>query len=277
MHLPSPPVIALLTDFGLRDPYVGIMKGVIASISPQANVIDITHAVIPQNIRHGALLLAASSPWFAEGTIFVAVVDPGVGSSRRPIALETDRGTFIAPDNGVLSIVMRQHAPVSCHHITNPEVMLPSPGATFHGRDIFSPAAAHLAAGRTIGELGPKIDPGSCTRTGFPEPHIGRQGSHIRGEVLYSDIYGNLVTSIECSLIEGHPEQWQVEAGTQVLQNIRRTYSDVAEGEPLAYCGSSGYLEIAVRNGSAAAQLDLDAGDAVTLLRREGGMNSPGH
>ncbi|ARM31443.1 S-adenosyl-l-methionine hydroxide adenosyltransferase family protein [Prosthecochloris sp. HL-130-GSB] len=261
------PYIAMLTDFGLQDPYVGIMKGVIASIAPYARVIDLTHAVHPQNIVHGSLLLGASARWFPAGTIFVAVVDPGVGSSRRPIAMETRQGIFIAPDNGLLTQIMLQQECLSCHQITNPDAMLPSPGATFHGRDVFSPAAAHLAAGAPLHFLGPEIDLQSFARIDIPSAEVGENGQVIDGEVLYTDIYGNLITSVPCGLCAGKGNGWQIVAGQTCIEGIHRTYTDAGEGEPVAYCGSSGYLEIAVRNGNAALTLGLSDGQRITVRR----------
>ena len=262
-------VIALLTDFGLQDTYVGIMKGVIASIAPQASVIDLTHSVAPQHIRHGALLLGSSSEWFPEGTVFVAVVDPGVGTSRRPIAVETDRAVFIAPDNGLLSIVLTQQCVRSCTVITRPQFMLPNPGATFHGRDLFSPAAAHVASGASPQELGTPVSTDSCVILDFPAPSTGDGGTTWDGEVLYSDIYGNLITSLKTSLTGSDlmPGEWSVRAGDHLIAEIQRTYGDVSEGATVAYTGSTGLLEIAIRNGNAARTLGLQEGDRVSLVR----------
>lgn len=260
------PLIALMTDFGLQDPYVGIMKGVIAGISPRTPVIDLTHCISAQNILQGALLLGSSSPYFPDGTIFAAIVDPGVGTGRKAIALVTESQVFVAPDNGLLSSVMKKQKIRACYTITNPSCMLPGQSATFHGRDIFSPAAAHLANGLEPAMLGSALDPEECKRIEIPENSTRDGGSSWEGVVLYSDVYGNLITSFTGNMITEEKQALGIRTKNNRILPIHRTYGDVAEGEALAYTGSSGFIEIAIRNGNASQSLELLPGDRVMLL-----------
>jgi len=260
------PLIVLMTDFGLQDPYAGIMKGVIAGISPHTTVIDLTHGISAQNILHGALLLGSSAPYFPDGTIFTAVVDPGVGTARNAIALVTEKQVFIAPDNGLLSAVMTTENIKGCFAITNPSFMLAGKSATFHGRDVFSPAAAHLANGVEPSRLGKAVNPDSCICIDFPENSPCDSGSSWEGTVLYADVYGNLITSFTGDMITGKENTAGIRTENGNILSVCRTYADVAQGVALAYTGSSGYLEIAIRNGNALRMLGLEAGDRITLL-----------
>ena len=264
------PLIVLMTDFGLQDPYVGIMKGVIAGISPHTTVIDLTHCIPAQNIMQGALLLGSSASYFPDGTIFAAIVDPGVGTERNAIALVTEKQVFIAPDNGLLSVVMKKQKIQACHTITNPSCMLPDQSTTFHGRDIFSPAAAHLANGLEPAMLGSTINPEECERVELPENSTRDGGSSWEGIILYSDVYGNLVTSFTGDMITEEKHATEINTEKGLILPIHRTYGDVGEGEALAYIGSSGFVEIAVRNGNASQSLKLQPGDRVMLLHASG-------
>ncbi len=261
----EPPVIVLLTDFGLQDPYVGIMKGVISSIAPHAPIIDLTHGITPQDIRHGAIVLASSYRWFPRGTVFLSVVDPGVGTARQAILLETSSGFFIAPDNGLLTPILEEADIRSCHAITNPDMMLPDLSQTFHGRDLFAPAAAHIASGTAPAKAGPQIKPNTCKKLLFPVNSENRQEGEWYGEILYSDIYGNLVTSFPNNLPRDDKGSWLLGTGRSGNIELRRTYGDVTPGEPVAYRGSAGYLELAIRNGSAASVFQARSGDRVIL------------
>jgi S-adenosyl-L-methionine hydrolase (adenosine-forming) len=243
-------VIGLLTDFGLQDHYVGVMKAVIAGIAPAASTIDISHDVPPQSVLAGQLLLRASVPYFPAGSVFLAVVDPGVGTSRRPMALRSGSWTFVGPDNGLFTPWLDGQAV----EITATEFRLPSVSSTFHGRDIFAPAAAHLTLGIELARLGPSlVDP---VRLAAPEPEVRPDGT-IESEIVYVDRFGNLITNIV------GPGGGTLAIDGRVLM-VREAYGSAAPGESLAVAGSDGYLELAVRDGSAAAVLGYKAGDRVT-------------
>jgi S-adenosyl-L-methionine hydrolase (adenosine-forming) len=261
MRAQFPPVIVLMTDFGITDTYVGQMKGVILSIAPTARIIDLTHAVTPQNIAHGAFLLEKSANFFPEGSIFVSVVDPGVGTSRNAIAIETERAIFLAPDNGLLTSILQTRKIKECVTITESRFLLPQRSSTFHGRDVFSPAAAHLASGTPILELGKQIDPATCTRVPIPVGHTSDNGKSWEGSIIYTDHFGNLVTSLDDQLFD-HSKQWLVSAGNHQFK-VFGTYGDAADQQPLAYTGSFGMIEIAIRNGNARETLGLKDGDPV--------------
>ncbi|NTW82725.1 MAG: SAM-dependent chlorinase/fluorinase [Chlorobiaceae bacterium] len=260
-------VIVLMTDFGLNDPWVGQMKGVILSLCPSARIVDLTHAIEPQNIVHGAFMLGKSCRYFPEKTIFVSVVDPGVGTSRRPIALETSRHIFIGPDNGLFTPVLEQEEIMCCMHITENRFMLPKQSSTFQGRDLFSPVAAHLTSGISLKETGVEIDPCDCIRIDMPACKSPDNGRSWEGSIIYADHFGNLITSLDSDLI-GNPEQWLVIADNVDPLPISVTYCCVENKKPLAYAGSSGMIEIAVRNGNAAGSLNLANGDKVRLARK---------
>ena len=264
MHASHHPVIVLMTDFGLSDTYVGQMKGVILSLAPSAQIIDLTHAITPQNIAQGAFLLGKSAPFFPEEAIFVAVVDPGVGTSRRAIAVECGKQTFLAPDNGLLTALFQTGEVSRSVTITNERYLIPTRSSTFHGRDVFSPAAAHLASGVMLQELGPNIDPSACTRIPLPGCQSTDNGASWEGTIICTDHFGNLVTSLNSEILD-RSKEWVISAGTQRLP-VCNTYGDVANQQALAYTGSSGMIEIAVRNGNAAQVLKLKDGDLVRAL-----------
>jgi S-adenosyl-L-methionine hydrolase (adenosine-forming) len=255
MQTGTPPVIVLMTDFGLADTYIGQMKGVILSIAPSAQIIDLTHAITAQNIAQGAFHLGKSAPFFPDGTIFVAVVDPGVGTSRQAIAIECGKQTFLAPDNGLLTPLFQTGKVTCCVTITNERSMLPARSSTFHGRDIFSPAAAHLASGVALRELGPEIELAECTRISMPGCESRDNGASWSGKIIYADHFGNLITSLEAKVLD-RSKQWLISAGKHQFP-MCRTYGEVADQQPLAYTGSSGMIEIAIRNGNAAEILRL--------------------
>ena len=263
MHAGHHPVIVLMTDFGLSDTYVGQMKGVILSLAPSAQIIDLTHAITAQNIAQGAFLLGKSAPFFPEKAIFVAVVDPGVGTSRKAIAVECGKQIFLAPDNGLLTALFQAGEVRRCIAITNERYMLPTRSSTFHGRDVFSPAAAHLASGVILQELGPNIDPSECTRIPLPGCQSRDNGASWNGTIICTDHFGNLVTSLDSEVLD-RSKNWLVSAGKHQLP-ICGTYGDVADQQPLAYMGSSGMIEIAIRNGNAAQMLGLKDGDPVFM------------
>lgn len=278
------PLVTLTTDFGTADGYVGTMKGVILSIAPDAQLVDISHEIAPQNVRQAAYVLYTAYPFFPPHTVHLVVVDPGVGSTRRPIALRTPAGTFVGPDNGVFSYVMAREPVEALVELRDPRYRLPQVSHTFHGRDVFAPAAAHLAAGVSITALGPPVlDPVT-----FPPPCLEITPEGITGEVLHADRFGNVITSIgrlvwsedelsfEPAFRKAGGGGWArfkageatiVVAGREIA-GVHHTYAEVAPGDVLALVGSEGHLEIAVREGSAARRLGLRSGDRVVLRLR---------
>ena len=260
------PVITLLTDFGLADPYVGAIKGVILSICPSVQLVDLTHDISPQDVWGGGYVWASCFGSFPRGTVHVGVVDPGVGSERRAVAARIADQTFVCPDNGLLSWIVADHPVAEAFELRRAEYFLPQPSATFHGRDIFAPAAARIANGLSPAELGPPVQ--SLTLHDIPRPE--RVSEHeLRGEVVHIDRYGNLVTNIglaQCRELDNWDEQTAVvSVGRLNLHGLRRTYSDARHGEPLAYFGSLGKLDIAVNRGNAAEFFTISRGDKITL------------
>lgn len=252
-------IITLLTDFGISDNYVGIMKGVILGINPHAVIVDITHNVPPQDVWTAAYLLSTAHPYFPAGTIHVAVVDPGVGTSRRAIAVETERAFFVAPDNGLLTPILKEEGVRKIVALTEPRYWLPSPSATFHGRDIFAPVAAHISCGTPLEEMGaPVNDP---VLLDWPYPHKSPDGS-IVGHVLHIDRFGNLITDIRRQDLSGDVV---VEVAGCRIRGLKRTFAEVEPGEPLAYIGSTGRLEIAIRQGNAAQTFGIRRGNEILV------------
>jgi len=260
------PVIALLTDFGTRDHYVGTMKGVMLGICGEATLVDVTHDVPPQDILVGALELAASYRYFPGDTIFLVVVDPGVGSARRAIAAACGGYRFVAPDNGVLTAVLDAHGPVTAVELTEPRYALPSISRTFEGRDRFAPAAAWLAAGVALTALGRPA--GVLARVDIPRPQV--TAGELRGDVLRVDRFGNLITNIDRSSFEAFAQNGSVEIriGPHVVPRLVSTYAEAHAGEICALFGSSGHLEVAASGASAADALRIDRGAPVHLARR---------
>jgi len=265
-------IITLTTDFGLTDGYVGTMKGVILGIAPTATIVDISHDILPpspqdwgvRGVREAAFILYTAYPYFPQGTIHVVVVDPGVGSERRAIALRTRQATFVAPDNGVLSYVLVRERVEEIVSLTNPRYHLSPVSRTFHGRDIFAPAAAHLARGVPLAELGEPL----TEIIAFPLPRPrGRSDGTIVGQVIHVDRFGNLITSITATDLADHPllREGVIEIKGQRMRGIANTYAEVTAGELLALIGSSNHLEISVSGGSASQTLEAKVGDEVLL------------
>lgn len=252
-----PPLLALTTDFGLNDIYVGVMKGVILSICPGARILDLTHGIPPQDVLAGCLALEAARRYLPTGTVHVAVVDPGVGTDRRAVAVRTDRDAFVGPDNGLFSFL----APAEIRevrYLDNPQLTLTPRSATFHGRDVFAPVAAHLAEGTDWSELGTLAT--EISRLPLPKPEVSPDG--FTGQVLTFDRFGNAVTSFRADHLS--PERNRVLVAGQEIP-VKTTYGDVGPGQPVALVGSSGRLEIAVRDGDARRVLGLDRGSRVVL------------
>ena len=254
-------ILTLLTDFGLQDIYVGVMKGAIASINPDIQVIDLTHQIPAQNIAAARFCLLNAYTYFPQDTVHVAVVDPGVGSKRRGVAIQYDRGWLVGADNGLFSGVLAQSSAVAAVELSNSEYWrVPNPSNTFHGRDIFAPVGAHLANGIALAELGKAIDPASLVQLTLPEVVIHEQ--EIIGCIQYIDRFGNLITNIAAELVES--ASWTVIVKEQEI-NSSQTYSDVKVGEIVTLVGSHGWIEIAVRNGSSQEKLRLSWGDEVII------------
>ena len=257
--------IALLTDFGYRDHYAGAMKGVLASIAPDAALLDITHGVPPQSIAAGAIALRESWRFFPQRTVFLVVVDPGVGTSRLPIAVETRAGArFVGPDNGVLSLAARDAGIRRAVRLESTRHRLARPSSTFHGRDIFAPAAAFLSRGTPLGTLGSTL--ARIKPLHLPKPD--RTAGGIRGEVLYVDGFGNLITNISrkdvARLHSSFPrKQVSVRIRGGAPMKILDTYGEARPGAILATFGSFEFLEIAVRDASAATRLGCGVGATV--------------
>jgi S-adenosylmethionine hydrolase len=260
------PLISLLSDFGLKDPYVAEMKAVILSICPNASIVDISHEINKYDMRMGAYVLARAAPYFPEETIYVAVVDPGVGTTRRPIIVEAEHSFYIGPDNGLLMLSARKEGISHVYEITNPKYMLKTVSRTFHGRDVFSPAAAHLANGVHVSDFGPIIsDP---VVPSFAHPTI-REGE-IAGEVIHIDGFGNVITNITDKEIR----TMGTEVGKQMIVESKNkkitlrlcsAYGEVLSNIPLIIVGSDGFLEVAANQGDASRIFKVKTGDKVIL------------
>ncbi len=254
------PIITLTTDFGLADGYVGTLQGVILSIAPQATLVSLSHGVPPQDVPAGAFVLYQAVPFFPPDTIHLAVVDPGVGSARRALAVRTSHGTFVAPDNGVLSYVLGSTNVEEAVSLTQPAYRLPYVSATFHGRDIFAPAAAHLANGVALPELGPRAI--NLVRLPMPQPEATPQGNLV-AHVMHVDRFGNLVLDVTAEALAGRVT---FELAGRKIERLSHTFADVESGELVAYVGSTrDHVEIGLRNGNAARVLGVRVGDEVLI------------
>jgi S-adenosyl-L-methionine hydrolase (adenosine-forming) len=262
-------VITFLSDFGLQDDFVGTCHGVIATIAPDARVIDVTHGVRPGHVLQGALVLANTVPYMPAG-VHLAVVDPGVGSSRRPLALRDREGRlYVGPDNGLLLPAVERFGGVTeAHELANADYSVQPVSRTFHGRDLFAPAAAHLAAGVALEELGPPLDPDELVRLEVPEPEVGQ--NRIRAVALVVDRFGNVALNLRREQVE-HAE---LAPGTRVELTCRgdrfyaifaRTFGDAPRGSLILYDDSYGNLALAVSRGSAAQLLRLEEGAEILL------------
>ncbi|ARA95051.1 hypothetical protein AWN76_006805 [Rhodothermaceae bacterium RA] len=264
----APPVtnlITLTTDFGTGDAYVAAMKGTILSILPEARLVDITHDIAPQDVMAAAFVLREAVPYFPRGAVHLVVVDPGVGTDRRAVALAAHGSRFVGPDNGLFALLLDGAAPDVVVSLDRPAYWrTPNPSQTFHGRDIFAPVAAHLAAGRTLSDVGTPIDALRPMHWALPIPDA--QG--IRGWVVHIDHFGNCITNIPADLLHARRAGRPIKcfAGSAILHGLHTTYGDVAPGEPLLLIGSSGLLEIAVHAGNAADLLSIRKGDPVNVV-----------
>lgn len=264
---PMTGMITLTTDFGLEDEYVGVMKGVILSICPAATIVDVTHGIPPQNRIQAAYVINSAYRYFPAGTIHLAVVDPGVGTGRATTALRADGHVFLAPDNGVLSFLLQKQGAFAVR-LTRSEYFLKSVSTTFHGRDVFAPAAAHLAAGADLKSLGEPVDCGALKTLDLGLPRIGADG-RLSGTVVWADRFGNLTTSIDAASLDAYLRSKPVGSkpviriGTCRIAGLSSTYADAEPGRALALIGSRGYLEIAVNCGNAHKDLGINTLDPV--------------
>lgn len=282
--MPNPrthPLVVLLTDFGSIDTYVGVMKGVIADLAPSAAIVDLNHAVPPGDIRQAAFKLWQSVHYFPIGSIFVIVVDPGVGTERRPIVVRWQGRDLVAPDNGVLTYLLAQSSADLAVELAEPRYQRQPVSTTFHGRDIFAPAGGHLAAGVQLEAFGPSVQ----DLVQFELPKLERRSeSSLLGEIVHVDRFGNLITSI--GRLQRRPpgltfSPWLPSAEPGSLADdayahlpdgtelpLASTFGDVPRGEPVAYLGSEGLLEIAINGGSAAEYFELTVDAPITLTSR---------
>jgi S-adenosylmethionine hydrolase len=259
--------IALLTDFGLDDWYVGVMKGVILSINPAATLIDITHSVPPQDIETAGFALLASYKYLPVGSVVVVVVDPGVGGKRSILCAESVGRRFVFPDNGVLTEVLDREGFGKIVRVENPEFMLDPVSSTFHGRDIFAPVAAHLSMGVAMGRLGPRVT--ACERITVSGPEVGAY--QVTARVRWIDRFGNLITDCPSGMVDEMSGKWggvAIDLGPQGFAQVVAAYEEVERGRPLGIAGSSGYLEISIREANAAQALCLTLGDTITLRKQ---------
>ncbi|PWH20934.1 MAG: hypothetical protein DDG58_00290 [Ardenticatenia bacterium] len=254
------PVITLTTDFGTADAYVGVMKGVILRFAPHVTLVDISHEVPPQDVPTAAFLIYQAELFFPADTVHVVVVDPGVGSERRALAVRTSTGMFVAPDNGVLTHVLTHSTDYAAYSLTRPEYWLPNPSATFHGRDIFAPVAARLAGGMPISRLGEPID--DPIYLPIPTPEF-RAPDVIVAHVLHIDRFGNLILDIQAEQLPAAP---MFELAGCRIRGLRRTYTEGVPGELIAYIGSTRqHIEVALPGGHAARHIGAQVGTPVYI------------
>ena len=276
----SPPIVTLLTDFGLQDEYVGVMKGVILKtlgMGSSTQIIDLCHSIEPQDILGAAYVLFSAYKYFPSGTVNVVVVDPGVGSDRKVICLKTKQYIFLAPDNGVLSFVVAHDTPEIIIEVTNRKYFLPEISNTFHGRDIFAPVAAHLVNGVKPDELGEEIF--KIREIDIPVPVLS-SNNVLTAEVIYTDHFGNIITNVDgCALekiksaiknkddgdVNLTNDGLSIVIANRTIKGISKSYSGVKAGELVALFGSTGYLEIAVNKGNAKKLLNVNRGDKVAI------------
>jgi len=261
-------LVIFLTDFGLQDDFVGTCHGVMARIAPDVRVIDLTHGIAPQAVLQGAFVLRQTTPYMPVG-VHLAVVDPGVGSDRRAVAVRTRDGrTFVGPDNGLLMLAADDAGVAAVHELVNERYRLEHVSRTFHARDIFAPAAAHLAAGVSIEELGPAVDPATLVRLDLPEPEIGK--TRISATVLAVDRFGNVATNVDRSQVEelgvGSGDQVEIRVGLdRYYATAVTTFGDASLGELILYEDAYGYVTLAIARGNAAGLTGAAAGDELRI------------
>jgi S-adenosylmethionine hydrolase len=265
--LTNRPIITLTTDFGLNDHFVGTMKGVILEINPDAEIVDICHSVQAFDVLDGALTIALAYDYFPTGTVHLVVVDPGVGTARRPILVSSDRHHFVAPDNGVLSLIYSREERLHVRHITSEHYFLQPVSNTFHARDIFAPVAAWLSKRLDTDKFGEEV--ADYVRFNAPQPKPV-DGNTLRGVVLKVDRFGNLVTNITPQdvplLFQPAPPPFKIVVGKREITEIHLTYAEGTPGEVFGILGSMGYLEVAANRGSATQTLGVGKGSEVSIV-----------
>lgn len=259
-------IISLLSDFGLKDPYVAEMKAVILSVCPEARIVDISHEIEKFDIRIGAFVLASAAPFFPKGTAHVAVVDPGVGTKRRPILVVTERAFYVGPDNGLLMLAAQRLGISHVYHVTNRKFLLSRISKTFHGRDIFAPTAAYLFEGHAPSEFGSEIDDYVVPR--FAKPSLSR--SVLFGEVLYIDDFGNVITNVSVKELEKicikNGDILRIKLKEDMISlKLCTAYGEVKAKQPMAIIGSHGFLEISVNQGNAARRFEVEVREPVEV------------
>ncbi len=259
-------LITLLSDFGLKDPYVAEMKAVILGKCPEAQIVDISHEISKFDIRMGAFVLASAAPYFPRGTVHIAVVDPGVGTKRRPLIVESKHSFFVGPDNGVLMLAALKQRVQHVYVIEKTECMLPKVSKTFHGRDLFAPAAAYIATSHAASEVGKEVK--SYVMPDFAKPRLKK--NTVVGEVLHVDDFGNIITNVSTEMFKEtgirKGKSIKVEIGrASVTLRLCSSYGDVSVGEALAVIGSHGFLEISVNQGSAAVRFTAKSGASLRV------------
>ena len=262
------PVVAIMTDFGLGESDVGVMKAVIIGITPEAQIIDVTHDIPPQNVPSGAWVLSYGYRYYPGGTVFVCVVDPGVGSSRNAIAVHAGDWYFVGPYNGLFSYIYAEQTIHGAVVLSNSAFHLPQVSSTFHGRDIFAPAGAHLARGVALHELGTSLDQEALQRIDVQPPE--RHGSHIDAQILYVDAFGNLVTNIPLSIVPDLFSSKHIQivflTNQVVVDRCRHFFAEgPVDNQPFIFGDSSGYVGVAIQNGNAARSLGLGPGAPITF------------
>ncbi len=259
-------VITLITDFGTQAEYAGAMKGVILTVNPKIRVVDITHQIPAHDILRAGFVLKNSYPYYPEGTVHLVVVDPGVGTSRRPLVVERDGHFFVGPDNGVFEEVLSAPGKGTAYEITRKEFFRKPLSSTFHGRDLFAPVAAHLALGKTPREFGPRVS--DWHRMERPQPT--RDAKKLSGQILWADPFGNLITNLSCDAdgpwLAARP--WIIRGRKWRIDRLSTTYGEGEPGKPLALFGSSGFLELSVNRGRATDVLKMKPGDPLVIQRR---------
>ncbi len=259
-------IITLTTDFGYRDPFVGTMKGVLLGINPNLCLVDISHGIPPQDILAGALVLSSAVPFFPPGTIHIGVVDPGVGSERRPLMIEAGGAYFVGPDNGLFSLALMGKEPQRIIELTTDSYHLKPTSMTFHGRDVFAPVAAHLSLGASPEKLGTS----TSDFIRLPWPEVSQKKKNLHGEIIYVDGFGNLITNIREDHLRPFPKDaLSISIGRRKIHGLSASYISVPEGKFVALMNSWRYLEIAVRNGSASEQTGISVGTPVLVAHRE--------